>query len=155
MLRSKPCSTPAIVGNTPCAQEGITLPNPTPYRQIIGALQYLTTTRLYISFIVNILSQYMQKPTNLHMKALKRVLRYFKRTLCHGLHVRPCDWLTITGYSDADWACSKDDRWSIAGYCVFLGENLVSWSFKKQSVVSMSNTESEYKALALLSCQIA
>lgn len=57
----------------------------------------------------------MQKPIDLHLKALKRVLSYLKGTVDIGLHIKPSDKLSIIGYSDADWACSRDDRRSTSG----------------------------------------
>lgn len=154
MHSSKPCSTPTVIGSNLYTKEGQELYDPTPYRKIIGSLQYLSHTRLNISFIVNKLSQFMQKSTNLHMKAVKRVLRYLKRTTEIGLHIKPIDRLSIFRYSDADWACSKDDQCSTSGYCVYFGDNMVSWSSKKQNIISRSSAESEYRALAHLSCEI-
>ena len=61
----------------------------------------------------------------------------------------------LTGYSDADWACDIDDRKSIGAYCIFLGNNLVSWSSKKQAIVAKSSTESEYRALSVASSEIS
>ncbi|XP_047331164.1 uncharacterized mitochondrial protein AtMg00810-like [Impatiens glandulifera] len=54
----------------------------------------------------------------------------------------------LRAYSDADWAGDPTDRRSTAGYCFFLGTSLISWRSKKQTVVSRSSTESEYRALA-------
>lgn len=66
-------------------------------------------------------------------------------------------WLTILQYrkshinsfSDGDGGSYLDDRKSMGGYCVYLGNNVISWSSKKQQIISKSITESEYRALAL------
>ena len=60
----------------------------------------------------------------------------------------------IECFSDTDWAGSKFDRRSTTGYCVFFGGNLVAWKSKKQSVVSRSSAESEYRAMAQATCEI-
>lgn len=62
--------------------------------------------------------------------------------------------MNITGFSDADWTSDHDDRRSTIGYCVFLGDNLVSWSSKKKSIVSKSTTKAEYKSLAALTIEV-
>ncbi|KAL5570049.1 hypothetical protein UlMin_026624 [Ulmus minor] len=62
----KPCLTPAVIGKPLIAEDGELLQNPTPYRSIIGALQYLTNIRPDISFIVNPFSQFLQSPTTSH-----------------------------------------------------------------------------------------
>ena len=75
---------------------------------------------------------------------LKRVLRYVKGTLSTRLHIRTSSITSLSAYSDADWAGCLDSRRSSSGYCVFLGDNLVSWSSKRQTTVSRSSTEAEY-----------
>ena len=154
MLNIKPCPTPMVSGKVLSKDDGEVLDNPTMYRSAIGALQYLVHTRPDIAFSVNKLSQFLQCPTTTHWNGVKRILRYLKGTLCHGLHIAYSERLDIIGFSDADWACCPDDRRSVAGYCVYLGETLIAWSSKKQAVVSRSSTESEYRALAQVASEI-
>jgi hypothetical protein len=60
----------------------------------------------------------------------------------------------ISAFSYADWAGYVDDRWSTGGFAVFLGDNLVSWSARKQATLSRSSTEAEYKAIANATAEI-
>lgn len=148
------CPTPMVTGRS-LSEEVELMKNPTVYRRAIGALQYLTNTRPDISYSVNRLSQYMQAPTVLHWQCVKRVFRYLKGTIDYCLHIKSSADLDVSGFSDADWATNTDDRKSVAGYCVFLGESLVTWSSRKQRAMSRSSTESEYRALADLASEVA
>ena len=129
--------------------------NPTLYRSTIGALQYLTYTRSDIVFVINKLGHYLQQPTELHWTAWKKVLRYLKGIVHHRLHFTPTSSLHVQEYINADWASYIDDRCSIIGYCVFLGTNILTWSFHKQFVVARSSTEVEYRAFAHASTEVA
>jgi hypothetical protein len=120
----------------------------TEYRRVIGALQYLSLTRPDISFAVNKLSQFMHSPTQTHWTATKRLLRYLKNTIFHGINIRKTSSPTLTCFSDADWAGSLDDRKSTSAYLLFLGHTPISWSSKKQRAIARSSTEAEYRALA-------
>lgn len=149
MLECKPCSTPVAPKLSLSSGDGEPLHFPTKYCMLVGCLQYLTLTRLDISFAVNNVAQYMSNPLSTHMLAVKRILRYVKGTLDLGLLIRPqlissC----ISAYSDADWAWCVDTRRSTTGYLIYLGTNLVSWCSKKQPTVSHSSAESEYLALS-------
>ena len=97
------------------------------------------------------LSQYLSSPTIQHWLACRKVLRYLQATITHGLYLQQRgspEVMGLNGYSDVDWAYDIDDRKSIGAYCIYLGNNLISWSSKKQGVVTKSSTESEYKALS-------
>ncbi|XP_019188887.1 PREDICTED: uncharacterized protein LOC109183157 [Ipomoea nil] len=122
--------------------------NPTQYRRIVGALQYLTISRPNLSYAVNRLCQFMHTQTVDHWGMVKRVLRYIKGTLDYGLRLSSSPTTAIHAYSDSDWAGCPIDRKSTSGYAVFLGNNLVSWLSRKQRTVARSSTEAEYKALA-------
>lgn len=147
LLHAKPVATP-LSPHESFVADGVPHPDPTMYRSLVGALQYLTITRPDLSYAVNQLSQFLQSPTVDHFRAVKRLLRYVKGTLSFGLTYSRPHQPTIVGYSDADWARCLDTRRSTYGYSIFLGGNLVSWSAKKQPTVSRSSCESEYRAMA-------
>ncbi|XP_060972548.1 uncharacterized mitochondrial protein AtMg00810-like [Cannabis sativa] len=155
MTNIKPSPTPITGGKPMSIHDGEELADPSAYRSVIGAMQYLTHTRPDIAFVVNKLSQFLKCPTSVHWSAAKRVLRYLKSTMHHGIHIKYSDRLPIIAYYDADWACCPDDRKSVGGYCVYFGETLVTWSSKKRFVVARSSTESEYKSLAQVASEIA
>ena len=93
-------------------------------------------------------------PTLQHIIACKRMLRYLKETEDYGLKFSADGEIKLTGFTDADWACDIDDMKSTGAYCIYLGNNLISWSFKKQSIVTRSSVESECRALVSASAEI-
>ncbi|GJV45835.1 ribonuclease H-like domain-containing protein [Tanacetum coccineum] len=114
----------------------------------ICALQYLTFTRPDISYAVQQICLYMHDPRDPHFTALKRILRYVRGTIDHGLQLYVSSTSQLTAYTDADWAGCPVTRRSTSGYCVFLGDNLLSWSAKRQVTLSRSSAEAEYRGVA-------
>ncbi|GKV40995.1 hypothetical protein SLEP1_g48578 [Rubroshorea leprosula] len=149
MTEAKPMATPLASTSNLLLHTGITLPNGSDYRKLVGSLQYLSLTRLDISFAVSRLSQFMHKPTDVHWQALKRVLHYLRGTASHGILLRPQQSLSLHAFSDADWAGDRDTCLSTTGYIVFLGGNPISWRAAKQRAVARSSTEAEMKHIAI------
>ena len=116
-----------------------------PYHEAVGSLNYCTvTTRPDIAFPVSLLAQFMENPGRIHWEAVKRVFRYLLGTK---------DWkLTygtigngLKGYTDADGSLQEHQH-AISGYVFLMNGGAISWSSKKQSLVTLSTAESEYVA---------
>nr|XP_028959295.1 uncharacterized protein LOC108171893 [Malus domestica] len=153
MLDSKACDTPCLPYTRLLKDDGDPYNNPMLYRSVVGALQYLTFTRPNIAFSVHQVCQFMQTPMNAHFTAVKRILRYLKGTMQFGITYTHGD-LSLKAFSDADWAGDPNDRRSTTGLVVFLGNNPISWSSKKQQTVSRSSTEAEYRALSSTAAEL-
>lgn len=118
------------------------------YQELVGALLFVSRcTRPDISFAVGKLSRYFQCYESKHMNAAKQVLRYLVSTSTHGIsYVRGID-LSLTGYSDADYAGCKQQLRSTSGVLFMINESPLTWISKRQALVAQSSTESEYVAL--------
>jgi hypothetical protein len=114
----------------------------------VRGLQYLMLNWPIISFSVNKVCQFLHSPTNLRLEVVKRILQYVQGMFKIGLKFHQSSSLRPSTFSNADWAGCPDDRRSTEGFAIYLGANLVSWSSRKQSTVSRSSTDVEYKALA-------
>ncbi|XP_024195747.1 uncharacterized mitochondrial protein AtMg00810-like [Rosa chinensis] len=130
----------------------------TQFRSVVGCLQYLTFTRPDISYAVNSVCQFLHNPTDIHLYAARRILKYVKGTLHQGIYYRTCahpapnnhslSALTLQAYCDADWAGDPNDRKSTTGFVLLLHGSPISWCSKKQTVVSRSCTKAEYRSMA-------
>jgi histone deacetylase 1/2 len=151
MENCKPIGSP-MVSSCRLSKFGTdTMNDPSLYRSTVGALQYATLTRPDIAFSVNKVCQFMAHPLESHWRAVKRILRYLKGTMSHGLLLYPSPSsppFSLRAYSDADWATDQDDRRSTSGSCIYFGSNLISRGSKKQPLVARSSTEAEYRSMA-------
>ena len=119
------------------------------YQSAVGSLLYISTrTRPDIAFAVGNLAKYCSQPSLSHWTGVKRVLRYLKGTVNLGLSYHSSETLSLTGYSDADWAGELDSRKSTSGYVFMINNVPVSWRSKLQSCVALSTAEAEYMSLA-------
>ncbi|KAK5777458.1 hypothetical protein PVK06_045425 [Gossypium arboreum] len=146
MENCKPTSTLVAFGIKLSSQGDHEQVSESTYRSLIGCLLYLTATRPDIMFVVNVLSRFMHCCDMQNLQAAKRVLRYIKGTLSHGLQFSKTENLKLVGYTDSDWAGSKDDMKSASGYAFTLGSAMFCWSSRKQSMVAQSKAEAEYVA---------
>nr|GEV00593.1 retrovirus-related Pol polyprotein from transposon TNT 1-94 [Tanacetum cinerariifolium] len=135
-----PVGTPMEIKDKLDLNQNGTPVDATKYRSKIGALMYLTSSRPDIVHATYLCARYQAKPTEKHLKEVKRIFRYLRGTVNTGL------WYTKD--SDADYAGCKDTFKSTFGGAQFLGEKLVSWSSKKQDRMALSTTEAEYVSLS-------
>ncbi|GJU26322.1 ribonuclease H-like domain-containing protein [Tanacetum coccineum] len=147
MVNCNPSRTP-IDTESKLGSDGDPVSDPTLYRSLAGSLQYLTFTRPDISYVVQQVCLHMHDPREPHFSALKRILRYVRGTLDYGLQLLSSSTTDLVAYSDADWVGFPTTRRSTSGYCVFLGNNLLSWSSKRQPTLSRSSAAAEYRGVA-------
>ena len=105
-------------------------------------------TRPDIAQAVGAVSKFNSMPTEAHLTAVKRILRYLKGTMNLALKYQQSENGMLIGYSDADWANDPDDRHSTTGNLFMMSGAAVSWLSKKQSTVALSTSEAEYIALS-------
>ena len=154
MLDCKPVETPMEMNH----KLGI-LPDQAPtdkgrYQQLVGRLIYLSHTRPDISYAVSVVSQFMHAPSEEHMEAVYRILRYLKSAPGKGLLFSKNGISNIEGYTDSDWADDQTTRRSTSGYFTFVEGNIVTWKSKKQKVVARSSAEAEFRGMAHGVCEL-
>ncbi|GKE17790.1 putative ribonuclease H-like domain-containing protein [Tanacetum coccineum] len=118
------------------------------YRSMIGSLMYLTASRSDIMFDVCACARFQVTPKASHLHAVKRVFRYLKHQPKLGLWYPRDSPFELEAFSDSDYAGASLDRKSTTGRCEFLGRRLISWQFKKKTIMANSNTKAEYVAAA-------
>ncbi|GKC72725.1 retrovirus-related pol polyprotein from transposon TNT 1-94 [Tanacetum coccineum] len=118
------------------------------YRDMIGSLMYLTSSRPDLNHVVCLCARYQAKPTEKHLREVKRIFRYLNGTINMGLWYSKDIDMSLTSYADTHHAGCQDTRRSTSGSAQFLGDKLVSWSSKKQKSTAISSTTAEYIALS-------
>jgi hypothetical protein len=111
---------------------------------MIGSLLCLCASQLDIMLSVCMCARFETDPKEVHLRAVKRIMRYLVYTPKFGLWYPKGSTFDLIGYSDADWVGCKIDRKSTSETCQFLGRSLVSWASKKQNFVALSTAEAEY-----------
>lgn len=114
----------------------------------MGKLLYLIMTRPDIAYTVQVLSQFMHRPTESQMLAAIRVIRYIKNAPGLGLFMSSTTSHQLFAYCDSVWAASSQSRKSVTGYMIKFGSSLISWKSKKQETISRSSAEAEFRSMA-------
>ncbi|GJW96678.1 hypothetical protein Tco_0178486 [Tanacetum coccineum] len=116
---------------------------------------YSTTSRPDIVHATCYCARYQARPTDKHLKEVKRIFRYLNNTINMGLWYPKDTGFELTAFSDSDHAGCLDTRKSTSSGIQFLGgDKLVSWSSKKQDCTSMSTAEPKYVSLFVCSTQV-
>nr|GFD04214.1 uncharacterized mitochondrial protein AtMg00810-like [Tanacetum cinerariifolium] len=149
-----PVGTPMEIKDKLDLDQNRTLVDATKYRSMIGALMYLTSSRPDIVHATCLCTRYQAKPTEKHLKEVKRIFRYLRGTVNTGLWYTKDSSFELTGFSYADYAGCKDTFKSTSGGAQFLGEKLVSWSSKKQDCTTLLTEEAEYVSLSACYAQV-
>jgi hypothetical protein len=127
----------------------------TEYRSIVGCLRYPVNTCPDIVFEVGYVSRFLENPREDHMTAVKHIVRYVAGTKTWGLWFskRREGAVSLTGFSDSDYAGDVDKKKSTTWVIFFLADSPVTWQSMKQKVVAQSSCEAEYIATANTTCQ--
>lgn len=149
-----PTLIPLVVNEKMKKEDGEKKIDASIYRSMVGSLLYLCATRPDIMFASSMLSRFMNSPSQIHLGAAKRVLRYIKGTTNFGIKYVKGAQINLQGYCDSDWAGCLDDMKSTTGYSFSLGSSVFSWSSKKQESVAQSTAEAEYVAAAMATSQV-
>ncbi|GJY32850.1 uncharacterized mitochondrial protein-like protein [Tanacetum coccineum] len=135
--------------------DGDPLPDPSLYRPIVGSLVYLTVTCPDISYAVHIMHVCLGLSDTVSIGlAVLHILRYLRGTQFQTLLFPSTSALDLRAYCDSDWAGDVVSSKSTNGFCIFLGDSLISWKSKKQDVFSKSSTEAKYRAMAVTTSEI-
>ena len=154
VMGCKPIKSPMEQQLKLSKSSGELLANPSQNKRLIGKLIYLTLSRPNITYVVNRLSQFLAQPKAPHMQVANRILQYIKRTPGQGVCF-PCNSdLQLKAYCNANWAGCPNTRKSLIAYCVFLGDSLISWSSKKQYLVSRSLAEAKYRSMVTTTSEV-
>nr|GEX34718.1 retrotransposon protein, putative, unclassified [Tanacetum cinerariifolium] len=128
--------------------------DPSHYYGMIGTLLYLTASRPDLQFSICMCARYQARPTEKNLHAVKRIFRYLRGTVNHGLLYSKDSLVALTTFADTDHAGCQDIRHSTSGSLQFLGERLISWSSKRKKSAAISSMEAEYIALSSCCSQI-
>ncbi|GKA18880.1 ribonuclease H-like domain-containing protein [Tanacetum coccineum] len=143
MMNCNPCKTPADT-DSKLGPDGDPVSDPSLYRSLVGSLQYLTFTRPDLSYAVQQVCLYMHDPREPHLSAMKRILRYVRGTLDHGLQLYISPTSQLIAYSDADWAGCPTTRREYRSVANAVAETAWVRNLIRELLVSLRTTTMVY-----------
>ncbi|XP_062118392.1 uncharacterized mitochondrial protein AtMg00810-like [Humulus lupulus] len=153
-LGYKSASTPMDSRSKLNITDNSPLLDPVGGERLVGQHIYLTLSRPNITYAVYCLSQFLATPTTSHLQAAHKVLRYLKHKPGQGVFYSATSSLQIHAFSDSDLASFPDTSISVTGFCVFIGDSMVSCRSKKQPTIPRSSAKAEYRALAATTAEV-
>ncbi|KAI4312157.1 hypothetical protein MLD38_037000 [Melastoma candidum] len=141
MNEAKSVPTPLVANLKLVKDDGSDAADATLFRSIIGSLLYLSTSHPDLMFAASYLSRFMQSPSQIHLCAAKRVLRYVKGTVDFSIRFVKNKSSNLQGFCDSDWTGSIEDSKSTSGFSFSFGSGVFAWNSKKQEVVAQSSAE--------------
>lgn len=154
MLACKPVETPIEMNHKLGESVDQVSTDKGRYQRLVGKLIYLSHTRPDIAYTVSVVSQFMHAPSEEHMNAVYRILKYLKSAPGRGLLFSKNGVHEIEGYTYSDWAGNQTNRRSTSGYFTFVEGNIVTWRSKKQKVVAKSSAKAKYRGMAYGVCEL-
>ncbi|XP_020517825.1 uncharacterized protein LOC110006505 [Amborella trichopoda] len=128
---TKKVDTPLEVNAKFRATDGEALPDPSFYRKLVGKLIYLTISCPDIAYAVHMVSQFLSAPRSVHLTANLHIIHYVMDTRHYALIFSSSTSLELRAYKESDFIGNLSDRKSTTGFCIFLGDSLISWKSKK------------------------
>jgi hypothetical protein len=144
MKNGKPIKTPMGTNGHLDLDTGGKFVDQKVFRLMIRFLLYLSASRPDIMLSVCMCARFQANSKEVHLRAVKRIMRYLVYTPKFGLWYPKGSTFDLIGYSDADYARCKINRKSTSETCQFMGRSLVSWASKKQNSVALFTAEAEY-----------
>ena len=135
MEDSNPVKTPIETGIKLTKEGDGRTVDATYNKHIFGSLRYLMCTRPDICYVVGLVIRYMESPRQVHLQAVKRIMRYIKGTTTFGLFYSSSKKIEIVGYLDNDWGGDSDERKNTSGHCFMIGKTICLWSSKNSQLL--------------------